>query len=85
MQPIRMRIGLFNRFIRCAMLTAITPTVVEMAVVISVGMKMSVGCAAPICERYIMMLTGININPEVFSTRNIIIGLVAVSFFGLSS
>lgn len=43
------------------------------------------GCAAPICERYIMMLTGININPEVFSTRNIIIGLVAVSFFGLSS
>ena len=85
MQPIRIRMGLFSRFIRCAMLTAATPTIVEIAVVISVGMKMSVGCAAPICERYIMMLTGISISPDVFITRNIIIGLVAVSFFGFSS
>ena len=32
-----------------------------------------------------MMLIGISISPEVFSTRNMIIGLVAVSFFGFSS
>ena len=77
--------GLFNRLMRCAMLTAMTPIMVEMAVVISVGIKMSVGWAAPICERYIMMLTGISISPEVLRTRNITIGLVAVSFFGFSS
>ena len=58
MQPIRISMGLFSRLMRCAMLTAMTPTMVEMAVVISVGIKMSVGWAAPICERYIMMLTG---------------------------
>ena len=49
------------------------------------GMKMSVGCAAPSCERYTMMLTGIKVSPEVLRTRNIIIGLVAVSFFVFSS
>ena len=85
MQPIRISMGLFNRLMRCAMLTAMTPTMVEMAVVISVGIKMSVGWAAPICERYIMMLTGISISPEVLSTRNMTIGLVAVSFLGFSS
>ena len=68
MQPIRIRMGLFSRFIRCAMLTAVTPTMVEMAAVISVGMKMSVGCAAPICERYIMMLTVSVSTPDVFIT-----------------
>ena len=46
---------------------------------------MSVGCAAPICALYTMMLTGMMVSPEVLSTRNIIIGLLAVSFFGLSS
>lgn len=54
-------------------------------VVRSVGMKMSVGSAAPICARYTMILTGMRISPEVLMTRNIIIGLVAVSFFGFSS
>ena len=49
------------------------------------GTKMSVGCAAPICALYTMMLTGMSVSPLVLSTRNIIIGLVAVSFFGLSS
>ena len=47
-------------------------------------MKMSVGCAAPICALYTMMLTGISVSPLVFSTRNIIMGFVAVSFFGFS-
>jgi len=32
-----------------------------------------------------MMLTGMMVSPEVFSTRNMIIGLLAVSFFGFSS
>ena len=31
-----------------------------------------------------MMLTGISVSPEVLSTRNIIMGFEAVSFFGLS-
>ena len=32
-----------------------------------------------------MMLIGISVSPEVFSTRNMIIGLLAVSFFGFNS
>ena len=31
------------------------------------------------------MLTGISVSPDVFSTRNMIIGFEAVSFFGFSS
>ena len=61
------------------------PTTVEKNVASRMGIKMSVGCAAPICARYTMMLTGISVRPLVFSTRNIIIGLEAVSFFGFSS
>ena len=67
------------------MLTAAIPTNVLTVVVSNVGIKISVGCAAPICARYIMMLTGINISPEVLMTRNIIMGFVAVSFLGFSS
>ena len=48
-------------------------------------MNISVGCAAPIWARYIMMLIGIRISPEVLSTRNMTIGLVAVSFWGFNS
>lgn len=44
-------------------------------------MKISVGWAAPIWARYTMIEIGISVSPEVFSTRNIIIGFVAVSFF----
>ena len=49
------------------------------------GTNTSVGCAAPIWARYTMMLIGISVSPEVFSTRNMIIGLLAVSFLGFSS
>ena len=66
------------------MLTTVMPTIVEIVVVIRVGMKISVGCAAPICALYIMMLMGIRISPEVLITKNIIMGLVAVSFLGFS-
>lgn len=85
MQLISISIGLHIRLICCEILTAVIPTSVDMEVVSSVGMKISVGCVAPSWARYIIMLTGININPEVLITRNIIIGLVAVSFFGFSS
>ena len=61
------------------------PATVEKNVASKIGTKMSVGCAAPICARYTIMDTGIKVKPDVLSTRNIIIGLVAVSFFGLSS
>ena len=61
------------------------PAKVEKNVASRMGMKMSVGWAAPICARYTMMLTGMSVSPDVFSTRNIIIGLDAVSFFVFSS
>ena len=61
------------------------PARVEKKVAISMGMNMSVGCAAPICARYTMMLTGMMVRPEVLSTRNIIMGFDAVSLRGLSS
>ena len=60
------------------------PASVEQNVASRMGMKTSVGCAAPACARYTMMLTGMMVRPDVLMTRNIIIGLVAVSFFGLS-
>ena len=85
MLPASSRMGRQKRLMRWLMLTAVMPTTVDTVVVSSVGMKMSVGCAAPICARYIMMLTGIRIRPEVLMTRNMIIGLVAVSLRGFSS
>ena len=45
------------------------------------GINTSVGCAAPSCARYTMIEMGMSVRPEVFSTKNIIMGLVAVSFF----
>ena len=48
-------------------------------------MKISVGCAAPSCARYTNIEIGISVSPEVFSTRNMIMGFVAVSFFVFSS
>ena len=61
------------------------PVNVEKNVAKRIGMKISVGFAAPNCARYTMILTGINVNPDVFNTKNIIIGLVAVSFLGFNS
>ena len=77
--------GLFIRLMRWEMLTTITPTNVEMNVLSRIGIKISVGCAAPIWARYTMIEIGISISPEVLITRNMIIGLLAVSFFGFSS
>ena len=57
------------------------PARVEKKVASSIGTKMSVGCSAPICALYTIMLTGMSVSPLVLSTRNIIIGLDAVSFF----
>ena len=62
-----------------------TPASVEKNVASSIGIKISVGCAAPICALYTMIETGISVSPLVFSTRNIIMGFDAVSFFVFSS
>ena len=62
-----------------------SPPKVEQAVARRMGMKMSLGLAAPNCARYIMMLIGMMVSPEVLSTRNMIIASLAVSFLVLSS
>ena len=67
------------------MLVAIIPASVAMNVAMSMGINTSVGCAAPSCARYTMIPTGTITSPEVFSTRNIIMAFVAVSFLGFSS
>ena len=61
------------------------PANVEKNVAKRIGIKMSVGCAAPICTRYTMMETGISVRPLVFSTRNMIMALDALSFSVFSS
>ena len=61
------------------------PAKVAMLVANNTGTNTSVGCAAPSWARYTMMPIGMMTNPEVFSTRNMIIGLLAVSFLGFSS
>ena len=63
----------------------VIPAMVEKNVASKIGMKISVGCAAPICARYTNIEIGINVSPLVFNTRNIIIGLDAVSFFWFRS
>ena len=67
------------------MLVTIKPTNVATVVAMSIGKNTSVGFAAPICVRNVSTDTGMIVNPDVLSTRNIIIGLLAVSFFGFSS
>lgn len=63
--------------IRCLRQTAITPTRVATKVAIMMGMNMSAGLAAPSWARYTIMVTGIRVIPEAFSTRNMIIGFDA--------
>ena len=75
----------FSRLMRWKNEVIRIPAIVEKKVASRIGMKMSVGWAAPICARYTMILTGISVSPLVFSTRNIIIGFDAVSFFWFSS
>ena len=57
-----------------------TPARVEKNVANRMGMKMSVGCAAPNWARYTIMEMGMSVRPLVLSTRNMIIGFVAVTF-----
>ena len=83
--PKNRRMVRFSRLIRWYTLTARIPARVEKNVASRIGTNTSVGWAAPSCARYTMMLIGIKVSPEVFSTRNMIIGLLAVSFFGFSS
>ena len=57
----------------------------EQNVAMRIGTNTSVGCAAPSCERYIIMLMGMIVSPEVFNTRNIIIEFEARSLPPFSS
>ena len=74
-----------NRLIFWYRLVTMIPARVEKKVASRIGMKMSVGCAAPIWARYTNIEIGISVSPLVFSTRNMIIGFEAVSFFVFSS
>ncbi len=69
---------------RCLRQRAMMPTMVAINVAKRMGIKTSVGLAAPACTRYIMMLIGIKQRPEALSTKNIIIASVAVSLSLLS-
>ena len=70
----------FSRLMRWKMLVKMIPASVEKNVASRIGMKMSVGWAAPICARYTIIEIGISVRPDVFSTRNMIIGFEAVTF-----
>ena len=77
----------FSRLIFWNRLVMMIPASVEKKVASRMGMKMSVGWAAPIWARYTMIEIGISVSPLVFSTRNMIIGFEAVtliSFIWLS-
>ena len=74
-----------RRLIRWYRQVTTSPTMVEKKVAKSMGTNTSVGCAAPIWARYTKTLIGTSVNPEVLSTRNMIMGFVAVSFSLLSS
>lgn len=72
-------------FMRCHRAVMMMPANVATSVARSIGMKTSVGVAAPYEARKARMLVGMMVSPEVLSTKNIIMGLVAVSFLLLSS
>ena len=61
------------------------PASVATMVARSMGMKMSVGVCAPLAALMARILVGIMVSPDVLSTKNIIMGLVAVSFLPFSS
>ena len=56
------------------------PASVEKNVASRMGINTSVGCAAPIWALYTNIEIGISVRPLVFSTRNMIMGFVAVTF-----
>ena len=74
-----------RRLMRCTSPVTTMPQRVLKNVASNMGRNMSVGCAAPICARYTMILTGMMVSPLVLSTRNIIMELEAVSFFVFNS
>ena len=76
---------LLSRLIFWKKLVMMIPDNVEKNVASKMGIKISVGCAAPIWARYTRIDIGMSVSPLVFSTRNIIIGLLAVSFFWFRS
>ena len=74
-----------SRLMRCHSEVMMMPAMVATLVASKMGMKTSVGVCAPLAARKARIVVGMMVSPEVLSTRNIIIGLVAVSFLGFSS
>ena len=70
---------------RCQPAVMMIPASVATVVASRMGMNTSVGWAAPYELRKARMVVGMMVSPDVFSTRNMIIGFVAVSFLGFSS
>ena len=85
LNPPTKRIRTLSNLIFWIRQVASRPTRVEKNVASRMGMKTSAGCAAPICARYTSTLTGISVRPDVFKTRNMIIGFDATSLVLLSS
>jgi hypothetical protein len=77
----------WSRLIFCLIETMISAAMVAAAVAIIQGMNMSVGFAAGglTDARIAIMLIGIRVSPDAWSTRNMICALLALSFSGLSS
>ena len=71
--------------IRCQPAVMIIPASVATVVASKIGINTSVGCTAPYELRKARIVVGMIVKPEVFSTKNIIIGLVAVSFLVFNS
>ena len=57
-----------------------SPAKVAKKVAKRIGKNTSEGCAAPPAALNAITETGINVNPEVFKTKNMIWALLAVSF-----
>ena len=74
-----------SRLMRCQSEVMMIPAMVATLVANRMGMKTSVGVCAPLAARKARIVVGMMVSPEVLSTKNMIIGLVAVSFLTLSS
>lgn len=70
---------------RCQTDVMIMPASVATVVARRMGINTSVGAAAPLAARNARIVVGMMVKPLVLSTRNMIIGLVAVSFLVFSS
>ncbi len=74
-----------KRLMRCHSAVMTIPASVATVVAKRMGINTSVGVAAPYEALKAKMVVGMMVSPDVLSTKNIIIGLVAVSLRPFSS